>query len=92
MSLDQVISLLVAVTLIEMSFATGLGVRHRQVNELRSHDMGPSEAGREASHLGPDLNGFSPGLTMSGGVGVSGATEEVSSLIVNGEKSLGLTG
>jgi len=27
MSLDQVISLLVAVTLIEMSFATGLGVR-----------------------------------------------------------------
>jgi hypothetical protein len=29
---------------------------------------------------------------MSGGVGVSGATEEVSNLIVNGEKSLGLTG
>jgi hypothetical protein len=29
---------------------------------------------------------------MSDGVGVSGTTEEVSNLIVNGEKSLGLPG
>jgi hypothetical protein len=52
--------------------------------------MGASEAGREARHLGPDLKGLGPGLAMSGGVGVSGTTEEVSYLIVNREKSLGL--
>ncbi len=68
---------------------------HRQLDGLKRvsrSEIDRSEAGREASHLGRDLNGFSPGLTMSGGVGVSGATEEVSNLIVNGEKSLGLTG
>jgi hypothetical protein len=54
--------------------------------------MGASEAGREAGHLGPDLKGLGPGLAMSGGVGVSGTTEEVSNLIVNREKALGLPG
>jgi hypothetical protein len=54
--------------------------------------MGASEAGREARHLGPDLKGLGPGLAMSGGVGVSGTTEEVSNLIVNREKALGLPG
>jgi hypothetical protein len=56
------------------------------------HATGTSEAGREARHLGPDLKGLGPGLAMSGGVGVSGATEEVSNLIVNREKALGLPG
>jgi hypothetical protein len=68
---------------------------HRQLDGLKRvspSEIDRSEAGREASHLGPDLNGFSPGLPMSDGVGVSGAMEEVSNLIVNGEKSLGLTG
>src|SRR4051812_4175478 len=54
--------------------------------------MGASEAGREARHLGPDLKGLGPGLAMSSGIGVSGTTEEVSNLIVNREKALGLPG
>ena len=53
------------------------------------HAMGASEAGREAGPRGPDLRGMGPGLAMSGGVGVSGTTEEVSNLIVNREKALG---
>lgn len=75
--------------------APGATKRHRQVNELRSQRParhGASEASREASHLGPSRKGPGPGLAMSDGVGVSGTTEEVSNLIVNGEKSLGLPG
>jgi hypothetical protein len=53
--------------------------------------MGASEADREARHLGPGRKRLGPGLAVSGGVGVSGTTEEVSNQIVNGEKSLGLT-
>jgi hypothetical protein len=45
--------------------------------------MGASEAGREASYLGPDLKGLDSGLAMSGGVGVSGTTEEVCNLIMS---------
>jgi len=54
--------------------------------------MGASEASCEARYLGPDLKGLGPGLAMSGGVGVSGTTEEVSHLIVNGEEALRLPG
>jgi hypothetical protein len=52
--------------------------------------MGTSEAGREAGHLGPNLKGLGPGLAMSGGGDVGQTTEEVSNLIVNREKALGL--
>ena len=68
---------------------------HRQVNELRSERLlciGVSEGRRNAGHLTPRHKGLRSGCAMVTCIDVGRTTEEVCHLIVNLEKTLGLTG
>jgi hypothetical protein len=75
-----------------VEFAERVG-GHRQLNGLRQvHPFKSISSGTcDTGHLGPDSEGLSSGLAVSGSGGVGGTAEEVSHLIMSLEEALGLT-